>query len=268
MPVDLETICLKALEKDPDRRYQTAGAMAEDLRRYVNRFAIAARRVGPVGRMRKWVRRHPALAGMMALAVVLAAFAGFLGYQAYAGEQRRLADKKEAEGRLLAEQRQNALDKGMVAAMSADWDGAEQAVADAERHGASTGQVRMLRGVIALYHGSGEDAVKHLEQAVALMPNNVAARALLAAAYANDGSWDRYSRTLTEVDGLAPETSEDYLFKGYAQALTEPERGLKSMDEGVRRRSSILALSMRAQRGSRRPGHRRTRGCGLGHRRR
>ena len=60
VPVDLETICLKALEKDPDRRYQTAGAMAEDLRRYVNRFAIAARRVGPLGRMRKWVRgiRH------------------------------------------------------------------------------------------------------------------------------------------------------------------------------------------------------------------
>ena len=35
VPVDLETICLKAMEKDPDRRYQTAGALAEDLRRYV-----------------------------------------------------------------------------------------------------------------------------------------------------------------------------------------------------------------------------------------
>ena len=37
IPVDLETICLKAMEKDPDRRYQTAGQFAEDLRRYVNR---------------------------------------------------------------------------------------------------------------------------------------------------------------------------------------------------------------------------------------
>src|SRR5262249_19501057 len=44
VPLDLETICLKALEKDPDRRYQTAGAMAEDLRRFVNRFEISARR--------------------------------------------------------------------------------------------------------------------------------------------------------------------------------------------------------------------------------
>jgi len=46
VPVDLETICLKALEKDPDRRYQTAGQMAADLRRYLNRFAISARRAG------------------------------------------------------------------------------------------------------------------------------------------------------------------------------------------------------------------------------
>jgi len=66
IPVDLETICLKAMEKDPDRRYQTAGALAEDLRRYLNRFAIRARRAGPLVRVRKWVRRHPGLAAGLA----------------------------------------------------------------------------------------------------------------------------------------------------------------------------------------------------------
>jgi eukaryotic-like serine/threonine-protein kinase len=43
VPVDLETICLKAMEKDPDRRYQGAKDMSDDLRRFVNRFAIAAK---------------------------------------------------------------------------------------------------------------------------------------------------------------------------------------------------------------------------------
>jgi serine/threonine protein kinase len=60
VPQDLETICLKSMEKDPDRRYQTAGQMAEDLRRYLNRFAISARRIGPLGRGIRWAKRSPA----------------------------------------------------------------------------------------------------------------------------------------------------------------------------------------------------------------
>jgi serine/threonine protein kinase/predicted Zn-dependent protease len=245
VPVDLETICLKALEKDPDRRYQTAGQMAEDLRRYVNRFAIAARRVGPLGRMRKWVRRHPALAATLALALLLAGAAGFFAYQSHAGEQRRLAEQKQADERLLAEHRQNALDKGMVAAMSQDWDGAEKAVAEAERLGASAGQVYILRGFIAIYHGKAADAVKPLEQAVALMPDSVAARALLALAYGFNGQMEASDRARTELQDLTPETPEDYLFMGLMQVRRDPERGLKYLDEAVRRRPSLVAYSFR-----------------------
>jgi len=88
IPVDLETICLKALEKDPDRRYQTAGALAEDLRRFVNRFAIGARRAGPLQRLAKWARRHPALAAVSTVAVVALALAGGFADQARRAEQR------------------------------------------------------------------------------------------------------------------------------------------------------------------------------------
>src|SRR5207253_1571221 len=70
VPVDLETICLKCLEKDPDRRYQTANELAEDLRRYVNRFAISARRAGPVTKLVKFARRHK-LGVTAAAAIVL-----------------------------------------------------------------------------------------------------------------------------------------------------------------------------------------------------
>src|SRR5207237_9400723 len=91
VPVDLETICLKCLEKDPDRRYQTAGQLAEDLRRYVNRFSTSARRVGPVGRLVRWVRRRPAVAVSLACALLAIAAAGVVAVQAHLAEERRKA---------------------------------------------------------------------------------------------------------------------------------------------------------------------------------
>ena len=92
VPVDLETICLKALDKDPDRRYQTAGQMAEDLRRYVNRFAIAARRAGPIERLRKWGKRHPGLAVALAGMMVAIAVAGLFAYRGWRDRQAHVAE--------------------------------------------------------------------------------------------------------------------------------------------------------------------------------
>jgi WD40 repeat protein len=72
VPRDLETICQKAMEKRPERRYATAAEMAADLRRYLAGEPIQARRVGVVERLLKWVRRRPALATVYALVVVAA----------------------------------------------------------------------------------------------------------------------------------------------------------------------------------------------------
>src|SRR4249920_2121675 len=90
VPVDLETICLKCLEKDPDRRYQTAGALAEDLRCYVNRFAISARRAGPVQRLVKWVKRRPAVAASLSCLFVAVCVALGFAYRAHQADQHRL----------------------------------------------------------------------------------------------------------------------------------------------------------------------------------
>lgn len=66
IPTDLETICLKCLEKETGSRYLTAQAMAEDLERFLQGETILARPVGILAKVTKWCRRRPALAGMAA----------------------------------------------------------------------------------------------------------------------------------------------------------------------------------------------------------
>jgi predicted Zn finger-like uncharacterized protein len=66
VPRDLETICLKCLEKDPRKRYQTAGELATDLRRYSENEPILARPIGPLGRLFRWSQRRPGVAALVA----------------------------------------------------------------------------------------------------------------------------------------------------------------------------------------------------------
>ncbi len=67
IPLDLETICRKAMEKDADQRYQSADALAEDLRSFVSRHQISARRIGPLGRGIRWCRRNKSVAALSLL---------------------------------------------------------------------------------------------------------------------------------------------------------------------------------------------------------
>lgn len=97
VPPELETICLKTLEKAADARYATARALAEDLRRYVEDLPIVAKRPGPIRRSIKFVRRHKAasIAALLGLALIITG--GLLTHRS------RLARIREKEA-LVAEQ--------------------------------------------------------------------------------------------------------------------------------------------------------------------
>jgi serine/threonine-protein kinase len=71
VPRDLETICLKCLQKRPPRRYGTATALADDLKRYLDGRPIQARPVGNLERVAKWARRRPGAAALVALLLLM-----------------------------------------------------------------------------------------------------------------------------------------------------------------------------------------------------
>jgi WD40 repeat protein len=73
VPRDLETVCLKCLQKEPARRYASAEALAKDLRRFRAGEPVQARPLGRLGRLARWCRRNPSLATAAGLAVFLLA---------------------------------------------------------------------------------------------------------------------------------------------------------------------------------------------------
>jgi len=107
-PRDLETICLKCLEKEPEKRYATAGELADDLGRFLAHEPIRARPVGVLGRLARWGLRNPAPAGLLTALVAtgLVALVAILGQWQKADRARRVADalaRSETELRLRAE---------------------------------------------------------------------------------------------------------------------------------------------------------------------
>jgi tetratricopeptide (TPR) repeat protein/predicted Ser/Thr protein kinase len=98
---DLETIALKALEKDPERRYQHTTTLAEDLQRFLAHQPILARRTPPTQRMWRWCRRNPALAAVtgLAVAVFLLGFAGITWQWQVSRQNADLAEKNFQKAR-------------------------------------------------------------------------------------------------------------------------------------------------------------------------
>jgi WD40 repeat protein/predicted Ser/Thr protein kinase len=108
VPRDLETICLKCLEKEPDRRYATAQELADELGRFLDRKPILARPVGRPEKVWRWCRRNPVIATLAAAAVVIFLL-GFAGVT-WEGQRAREAAADAwrqgniAQGRLYAAQ--------------------------------------------------------------------------------------------------------------------------------------------------------------------
>jgi WD40 repeat protein len=151
IPRDLETLLMKAIEKDPRRRYPSAEALAGDLRRFLADEPILARRIGPLERLGRWGRRNPLVAGLTT-AVVLVTACGFAATTAQtraaqderntAQQQRDDAQKQRDEVRILNDRLQRMLYASNMNLAKHAWDASSigQVVVLLEQHRPKPGE--------------------------------------------------------------------------------------------------------------------------------
>lgn len=227
IPVDLETICLKSIDKDPDKRYQTARDLAKNLERFVNRFEISARRVGPVGKSVKWLRRHPGIAFGATIAATGVLLACVFAYHAIQSERQRMAIELESKESLRVAKLDAALEDAMRTASSGDFEKARSAIRTAEKLGASNSSVRRLRGLVAYFSGDFELALEEARQSAELDPNSAASLGLLALTHVHLSHSEEYRKELSKLDTVVPKSEADFLFKSYAYYYLDPSKSLK-----------------------------------------
>lgn len=120
IPVDLETICLKCLEKNPNRRYESAAALGDDLERFLGGREILARPATLPDRAMKWVRRNPAVSLSLAatLAILLLGVSVSSYFAVAASREATVARDSASEARIAEKKAELARNAALDAADS------------------------------------------------------------------------------------------------------------------------------------------------------
>jgi WD40 repeat protein len=214
VPRELETICLKCLEKNPHRRYPSAAALANDLQRFEQGQPILAVRAGALTYAAKWMRRRPAIAGLLATILLLAVTGCASFVWAYSIARREAdrarresmrADSEAAEARIQAQEAQFGLYVSQIGRAQAELLANDQPAAARvlqqtrpELRGWEYGYLRRSsEGTPLILHCPGGQV-----RAVAFSPDG--ARIFTGSADSNARVWDsRSGRELLTISGHA-----------------------------------------------------------------
>ncbi len=226
---ELETIVLKALEKEKPHRYQSTKEMADDLRRYLAGEPILARRPSSLYVLRKKLRKHRVWVGLAAAVVVVALAVGLLELRA---EQRRVAATRRAAVELQWTLEAGGDVRGDLATFTRQYpELPELQLLDAHAEYRSK--------------APGMGAIPRLEAILRRDPSCWAQRALLAEMYDLVGDGERAAAMRVQAEREAPDTAEAWYLRSFA--TLDAQRALRCVEEVLQRQPAhALALQRRA----------------------
>ncbi len=217
VPTDLETVCLRAMEKEPARRHATAALLAEDLRRFAEGRPILSRRVSRLERTAKWVRRHKALtaAAIATTAVVILA----------SGLTWSVRSARHREGEQLLRQAYEQL-----AYFDYRTPGLEQSRIDrAQALGADANETRLVRALARISTTPWSESIQRLQEVLASDPTNLRAWYLLAWVQRENGQHADTKATFAQAEQRGPPTTADaWFFRGLALHWDDPSAAIES----------------------------------------
>ncbi len=217
IPRDLETICLRAMEKEPGQRYVSATALAEDLRRFAEGRPILSRHVTFVERGIKWMRRHKA--ATLAMAACVALLAVSTGWVAsYSLSQQREADLK--------------LDAAYDWLVHSNYRKPDVVLEDiqlAQDMGASTAKLLFVQAMVDMGHSEPALALEKLDTLLEANPQHIEAMYVKAWALWRVRQPEQSRSMVASAEALGgPATPEAWFFRALAIHYDDPDSAAHS----------------------------------------
>jgi hypothetical protein len=238
IPRDLQTICLKAMEKNPARRYATAAAMAEDLRRFADQRPILSRPAGPITKAVKWCRRHKAASTAMAAACLVLILAAGLAVSVTRGRRASATSKIDDVRERLVFYNYRANDDQL------------NTLDEAEKLGGDPVAITRLRALAALFDPTDRtrraEALDLLNEPAADATADADGLYLLALALDRNGEPARSDARIAEADALGDATAEGWLYRGLALRFRDAEEAIRSYEEANRLRAADDEIFLQA----------------------
>ncbi len=230
VPRDLETIVSRCLEKERARRYPSARELAEDLRRFLDREPIRARRVSPLAKAWRLLRRHRLRVGAAVLLVALATLAAVLAVSSRRGLGARLVERAFVEILLERNHVEGArlLDR-------------------AEGYGIDSPDLHLNRALLCLVNRKGEAALPHLRACLQRDPACAEARLARALALSLGGDYNAGWKAFEEISELEIDSALGWLLHGEILSQTQSSSALESFRRATDLRPDFVpAIAARA----------------------